>query len=451
MKKRLLKNTALLTGASALSSLIALLFRLWLAGQIGAAGIGLFQLIVSVDALAATLAIAGLRFATTRLVAEELGADRRACVPAAMRLSLGFAALSGLAAALLLILVSGPVSLDLIHDGRCLRPLQLSAFSLPCVSLTAALSGYFTACGRLLRPTLIRLAEQLAGAALTVFFLRRAAPGDVEAGCAAVVCGQLLAALLSLLLLALVYAGDRARHFPAAAALNGQGRRLLRIALPLALSACARSGLNTVQQLLVPRGLRSGGFSAERALAGYGVVQGMALPVLLFPSCLLYSAAELIVPELTKLQQRREQARIRRAVRGFLQGGILYAAAVAALAYRFAYPLSVRLYGSAEAGLYLRRLSPLVLVMYADVCVDGCLKGLGQQVWSMGVNVVDSLSALLLTLFLLPRWGLPGYLWMIYATETLNFLLSLGRLLTVRRAAPAEAARSLRTQPAQTA
>ena len=178
----------------------------------------------------------------------------------------------------------------------------------------------------------------------------------------------------------------------------------------------------------------------------------MALPLLLFPSCLLYSAAELIVPELTKLQQRQERVRIRRAVFGFLQLGLLYAAAVAAIVYRFAYPLSARLYRSAEAGLYIRRLAPLLLVMYADICVDGCLKGLGQQVWSMGVNVVDSLCALALTLWLLPRWGLPGYLWMIYATETLNFLLSAARLaFTVRREARGAAARSSAAPPAKTA
>ena len=59
--------------------------------------------------------------------------------------------------------------------------------------------------------------------------------------------------------------------------------RMLHIAVPLALSAYARSTLTTLQHLLVPRGLKAAGFSADRALSGYGTIQGMVLPVIFFP------------------------------------------------------------------------------------------------------------------------------------------------------------------------
>ena len=73
MRRRLLYNTALLTGSSLLMNAIAMAFQAWLAGRIGAAGIGLYQLVLSVSGLCATFAISGVRFAATRLVAEEIG------------------------------------------------------------------------------------------------------------------------------------------------------------------------------------------------------------------------------------------------------------------------------------------------------------------------------------------------------------------------------------------
>ena len=336
-------------------------------------------------------------------------------------------------------------------DGRTVEPLRLCALSMPCVSLCAAMSGYFTACGRLKHPTLIHLAEQLLGVALAAHFLRQAPQGDLEAACAAVVCGQVLADLAALLLMALACRADRQRYFPLRASGRGQTRRLLTISLPLAASAYARSGLSTAQQLLIPRGLRASGAGAEDALAGYGVVHGMALPLLLFPSCVLAAAAELIVPELTQEQMRRDESRIRRAVRGFLGLSLLYAAAAAALLFVFAGPLGRLLFHSEEAARSIRLLAPLVPVMYLDMSVDGCLKGLGQQVWSMGINVLDSLSGLLLVWLLLPRYGLPGYLFVVVVTETLNFLLSGLRLLTVLRASPAGAARRWPARPGQRA
>ena len=77
-------NTALLTGSS-LMSLISMSFQVWLAGRIGSAGIGLYQLVVSVSFLCTTFAISGVRFAATRLVSEELGHERAHGISAAMR------------------------------------------------------------------------------------------------------------------------------------------------------------------------------------------------------------------------------------------------------------------------------------------------------------------------------------------------------------------------------
>jgi stage V sporulation protein B len=71
--KAMLKNTILLTGTSLLMRTVGISFQVYLTKRIGASGIGLFQLIMSVSMLAATFALSGIRFATTRLVSEELG------------------------------------------------------------------------------------------------------------------------------------------------------------------------------------------------------------------------------------------------------------------------------------------------------------------------------------------------------------------------------------------
>ena len=80
--------------------------------------------------------------------------------------------------------------------------------------------------------------------------------------------------------------------------------RMLHIALPLAFSAYARSALSTLEHLLVPRGLKSAGFSADRALSGYGTIQGMVMPIISFPACFLMALGELMIPELTEAQMR---------------------------------------------------------------------------------------------------------------------------------------------------
>ena len=71
-RRAFLKNTAILTGASLALRGIGMVFRVYLAAQIGAQGMGLYQLITTVYNLALTVATAGLGIAATRLVTEEL-------------------------------------------------------------------------------------------------------------------------------------------------------------------------------------------------------------------------------------------------------------------------------------------------------------------------------------------------------------------------------------------
>ena len=157
--RRLVYNTALLTLSSLLMSGIGMAFQVWLAARIGTSGIGLYQLTLSVTNLGATFAISGIRFATTRLVAEELGRDKPSGIQAAMRRCLAYAAFFGVAALLILYFLAEPLACLAIRDARTIFSLQLAAFSMPCIALCSAMSGYFTACGRVWKPTAVHLLE----------------------------------------------------------------------------------------------------------------------------------------------------------------------------------------------------------------------------------------------------------------------------------------------------
>ena len=69
----LLRSTLVMTLASLVLRLISLFVNTRVSALLGAEGMGLMQLGFSVEALAVTLAVSGIRFSVTRLAAEELG------------------------------------------------------------------------------------------------------------------------------------------------------------------------------------------------------------------------------------------------------------------------------------------------------------------------------------------------------------------------------------------
>ncbi|HCQ74170.1 MAG TPA: hypothetical protein DIT84_05130, partial [Clostridiales bacterium] len=334
----------------------------------------------------------------------------------------------GLSALTVLWSFAEPIGFLWIGDARTVRSLKLVAFSMPFMSLSSVMSGYFTACGRVWKPTVVHLGEQLITIGFVAFFLTHSPAGDIEKNCAAVMLGNVCGDAISFVCMLLFYLTDRHSVRDYSAQKLKLTSRMLKVALPLAVSAYARSALSTLEHLLVPRGLKAAGFSADRALSGYGVIQGMVLPILSFPACILMALAELIIPELTEAQVRGNEGDISKTVSSLIKKGLGYSSAVALVLFIFADKLGVRIYSSPEAGDYLRLLAPLIPIMYTDMVADGCLKGLGQQLWCMGINLLDALLGVLLVWQVLPVFALKGYICIIYFNECLNFALSIKRL-----------------------
>lgn len=433
--KSLAMNTALLTASGLILRFVGMLWQIWLVSRIGEAGIGLFQLVMSVGTLAAAVAVSGSRYTTTRLVSEELGLRQPCGAAQALTVCMLYGLFFGLAAGLVLMLVAEPAGFLWLGDARTVRPLMLLALEMPLTGVDSVMHGYFTAVGRIWKSVVIGISQQLITIAVTAIFLTGMAPGNLEYACLAITAGRLLGSIFEIIAMTAVYTGDRRRYGITRrhrnTALPGMTNRALTIALPLAAASYARSGLSTLQHLLVPVGLRASGLAAETALADYGVIQGMALPVVLFPSCVMLAVAELIVPKLTEKQVQQDTRGISSVTGRIMDLGLFFAAITAALFFALGDEFGLVLYKSAEAGRYIRLFALIIPVMYLDMLADGCLKGLGEMMFCMYVNIADAGLSALMVWLLLPKWGLAAYILTICFTEIFNFILSLFRLRRV--------------------
>lgn len=423
-KRRFLMNTLMLTASGLILRLITIGFQGWLAGQIGADGIGLYQLTGSVTVLFTAVAISGIRFAATRLAAEEAGLGHGEGVRAAMQRCCGYALFFGTASGAALFLLAEPLGFLWIGDARTVQSLQIAALGMPVIALSSVLSGYFTAAGSVWKAAAVQLAEQAVSVGLVIRFLQTCDPGDLEGVCSAITRGSVTAGFLGLLFLVPVYLADRRKRFRTVGKAQRLTRRMFSIALPLALSSYTKTALSTLEHLLIPRGLRLSGMSANASLTGYGLVHGMAIPAILFPGCLIFSMAELLVPELTEAQMQGNTQQIVRIVKRIRQYALLYAIVTGLALMLLSKPIAELIFHTMQAQKFILLLAPLVPVMNLDTVTDACLRGLGQQRRVMHINILDAAFGVALVWFLLPNQGINGYVEMIWLTESGNLLLS---------------------------
>lgn len=429
--KKFFLNTLLLTAASMLLRAIGVYFQIYLSNKIGSAGIGLFQLVGSVQALAITIAISGIRFATTRMVSEELGLHRPGGVHKVLRSCFMYAIFFGMLSAVVLFSSADYIGSNWIGDSRTILSLKTLSFAVPFISLTAVVSGYFTAVQRVIKTAAVQLADTFIMIAVTVFFLNLVPSDSLEYSCAAIVMGAALSEVVSFFLLLLLFIYDKRRYKGSARETKNVTMRLISISMPLALSTYARSALSTIEHMLVPRGLRKSGTSGESALASYGTIHGMVFPVLTFPAVIFLAVSELIIPDLTESQVAGNTERIEYIVGKILSLCVFFSIGVAGIFAFFHSEFGLLLYHDSEVGRYILIFSFLMPVIYLDAITDGMLKGLGQQLHSMAYNIMDSLISVILVYTLLPVYAINAYMFIVYFTECFNFILSIRRISKV--------------------
>lgn len=430
--KEIFWNAMLLTAASLLMRTVGVTFQVVVSGRVGAEAMGLFSILSGVYGFALTLATSGIHLGVTRMSVEAIESGNPARVNGILRLATIYALLFGCLSFLLLFSFAKPIGLYWLKDARTISSLRLLAITLPLIALSSAWSGYFSAMRRPWKNAAVQVFEQSIKIGVTMYLLMFYFAKDVESACRILVVGGAVAEVFSFLLEYLLYRFDKKKHLGKAFSHQAEDtKKLISITLPIAATTYIRSGLITLQHILIPEGLRQSGASHAAALVAYGNIQSMALPIILYPAALMYSFSGLLVPELAEAEVRGHTRHIHYMISRTWSLSLLFALGVAGVLICFSGEIGSALYPNSEAGYYIRILAPLIPIMYLDTATDAMMKGLGEQMYSMKINVADAALSVILVLLLIPRFGIWGYIITIYVSEIFNTVCSITHLLVV--------------------
>ena len=421
-------SALMLTGVDLMLRMVSTGFQVYLSGQIGAAGIGLLQLVLSVGSMAMTAGIAGVRTATMYLTAEELGKKHPESVTWILSGTFLYSFLCSFSVAGLLYAFAPQIATNWLGEPDAADAIRLLAAFLPTSCLTGVMAGYFTAANRIGTLAAVEIAEQLCSMCVTVCFLRLWAGNDPAKACQGVVLGSGFGAILTLCCLVYLRLREKAirgKRIPVA-------RRLTGTAVPLALADDLKAGISTTENLMVPQRL-SLYAGADDPMALFGTVCGMVFPVLMFPAAILFGLTQLLIPELARCNAAGSRHRISYLMHRSLRIALFYGTLCSGILFLIAPELCVKLYKNDDAGAYLRMFSVLAVMLYCDIVTDAMIKGLGQQKASVRYNILTSAMDVALLFLLLPKYGMTGYYCSFLITHLINFILSLRRLLKITK------------------
>lgn len=416
-------NALLLTAVNLLLRFASTAFQVFLSSRIGAEGIGLLQLVLSVGALAMTAGMGGIRTATMYLCAEVMGQKRRENMVWVLSGCVVYSILLSTTVGLILYFFAPWIADVWLGNPQTTGPIRLLAGFLPVNCLCGVMVGHFTGINRIGTLAVVEVAEQIFTMLFTVLLLLIWAGNDSVRACNCVILGSGLGACFTLTSLLLLKMRNPEPHGKRIRIV----KKLWQTSVPLGIADDAKAGISTAENLMVPKRLALYPGKTE-PLAVFGTVCGMVFPVLMFPAAILFALAELLIPELARCNAAGSTARIRHLTERSMLLALVYGCFCGGMLFIGAEGLCNRLYKTAEAGTYLRWFAALAPMLYCDAITDAMIKGLGQQKTSVRYNIFTSAIDVVLLFVLLPRYGMKGYYLSFLLTHFINFMLSV-RLL----------------------
>lgn len=426
-------NVVILTSTSILMQTIGLSFNVYISNKVGSESIGIFQLIMSVYTFFITLATSGINLATTRVVAEEIACNNKNGSLKAAKQAIFYSFCVGTLACLILLFAANFIVHICLHDKVTKTPIYIIALSLPFISMSAAINGYFSAIRKVFKTASSQILEQFVKIIITSTLLSIFLPKGLEYACICLVIGTCVSEALSFLYVYLLYHLDKRKQNKSNESKKSYKKEILNICIPIAITSYIRSGLSTFKQLMIPLRLEKSGLSCEQSLSQYGLISGMTLPILLFPSVFINSFSTLLIPEFSTIFVKKNYKRIYTLTSKIFKSTLLFSACIFGIFLNFSDELSQIIYQNTQVGTYLLYLAPIVLIMYLDTVVDGMLKGLNEQVNVMKCNILDLFVSISFIYFLLPIYSIYGYLAVIYISEILNGIISIHQLKKVTK------------------
>lgn len=398
-----IRGTFILTIAGILSRCIGFFYRIFLTRAIGAEGIGLFQLVTPVMGIVFAICSSGIQTGISRYCAAKKDSLRwllsGLCI--AMPLSL--------AACIIVYSYSGFIAARLLLNPDCAGLLRILSLAFPFSTFHNCINGYYYGHKKAGIPAFSQFTEQLVRVAVVFLYAYYCEAHNIQITAACALYGNLAGEIASFIFCCTVLLFS-ARLKCSLKGLGHNIAELFSFALPLTSNRLLMHLLQSGEAILIPAQLMLSGFNRSEATSLYGILNGMALPLILFPSAITNALSVMLLPEISQAQSANHNDSIARTFNRCLklcsEMGIMstlififYGSKLGAII--FDEPLVYSMV------LVLAWLCPFI---YLATTLGSILNGLGETSTTCIHNIIAILIRISFLIFLVPDKGITAYL-----------------------------------------
>ena len=414
------KTVATVTIFSVCEKFLGFLYRIFLSKTIGAEGIGLYQVALSVFALLFTVCCSGTPITVSRLMTKYKAQNQTKRVYKIITAGLTFTLLLALPVCLVFLIFTEKFSF-LFADPRCINIFRVILPGLVFTSVYAVLRGVFWGEKDFLPYSIIELLEEICmivSGVLLISFATDIYDGAFRAG---------VAVLISYVFSFSLAVGVFFIRKNKLANPKSEFKPLLSSAVPITAMRTANSLANSLISIILPLRLISAGFTQSQAMSSFGAAVGQAMPLLFTPTSLISSFTLVLVPEISENYYKGNHFYLKKDVEKAIKFTVFLTCFFIPVFAVCGSEIGIIVFSGHECGSYLSASAFMMLFMSLSAITTSMLNSMGMESKTLFYYIISEVF-MLLSVLILPRFCgiyalIIGYAFIYGTTTILNLVL----------------------------
>lgn len=435
MKKNVLfKGALIVLFASILTRILGFFFRVFLANKLQAQGMGIYQLIISLYMFVVTFATSGISFAVSRIVSENMAINSKKNSNQILKIAIFWALFVGTFVCFFLIFFKNQIADFVLREKTTTPSIFWLSFSIPFMAISCCVKGYFFAKRKPLFPSLSSILEQLIKIFLIILFFNLFKIEKISSYCALISIGMTASEIASCFFMGALFLKHKEKKTKA---LKFSSKRkvfknILKVSTPVQLSTSFNAALKLIESVVIIETFKIfAKGDIKMATSAYGIIKGMVLPLILFPTSFLQSIITVLIPELSGATASGNKNIVKKACEKSLQLTLIMGIFVSAIFIMFANEIALILFKDTQAALILKKLSLLCPILYVQLICMGILNAIGEQIASMKYNILEGILKIILILIFVPKGGVNAFLILTFVLSSFSLALYSFKLVKV--------------------
>ncbi len=418
--RKFFKTVAIVTVFSVSEKFLGFLYRIFLSRTIGAEGIGLYQVALSVFGLLYTVTCSGTPITVSRLMTKYRAENNNERVAKVITAGLSSTLIFAIPV-LVVFFIFGDKFSFLFADERCLNIFHVVLPGLVFSAVYSVLRGVFWGDKDFLPYSVIELLEEICMIVSGIILISLAS--DIYRGAFRAGVAVLISYSFSFTLAVAVFF---LRHHKLKNP-KSEFKPLLKSALPITAMRTANSLAMSLVSIILPLRLLSAGYSESQAMSSFGSAVGQAIPLLCIPTTLIGSFTLVLVPEISENYYKNKHFYLKRDIEKAINFSLIVTSLFVPVFTVCGNELGVLIFSAHECGDYLTKSAFLMILMSLSSITTSILNSMGLEHKTLIYYIVSGIFMLLSIWFLPKILGiyslLVGFAFIYGLTSILNLIL----------------------------